>query len=185
MNARFLLIVPLLVLIGCGSSLPPPRLTGPQSVTVDQIPAGSLGVVAVEAERENHAKTLGSMLERTGLFRSVVLASAATETPDYVARITDRCSYRRGGFVPLLSIVTLGIVPTFSRMELAYGFTLRETATGREAQIPCEIPSTLGVGWIPLAMNVLPGWTFQDPEKSKRFERRLAYAIASRTSASR
>ncbi|MFL6194680.1 MAG: hypothetical protein ACJ75H_10955 [Thermoanaerobaculia bacterium] len=181
MNARFLLIVPLLVLYGCGSSLPPPRLTGLQAATVDRIPAGSLGVVAVEVERPIHAENLRAMLERTRLFKSAVLAGEAAETPDYVARITDRCSYRRGGFIPLWSILTLGVVPTFSRMELAYAFTLRETATGREARIPCEISSVQGIGWLPAAMNVLPGWTYQDPEESKRFERRLAYAIVSRT----
>ena len=30
-------------------------------------------------------------------------------------------------------------------------------------------------------MNVLPGWSLSDPEKSRNFESRLAYSIASRT----
>ena len=182
MRIQSLWIVSLLLLIGCGSSLPPPRLTRPQAATVDGIPAGSLGTAAVEGMTPGNAKILRSMLDRTRLFRSVTLAAEATGAPDYVARIDERCSYRRGGYIPILPILTLGIVPQFNRMRLGYAFTLRETATGKETRIPCEIPAVLGVGWIPAAMNVLPGWTFQEPEESPRFERRLAYEIVSRTS---
>ncbi|MBW8877319.1 MAG: hypothetical protein JF614_20330 [Acidobacteria bacterium] len=38
---------------------------------------------------------------------------------------------------------------------------------------------SLGVGWLPAVMNVLPGWSLSEPEQSRNFDRRLAYSIAS------
>jgi hypothetical protein len=166
---------------GCGSTLRPRPLSAAQASLVDRI--GTLGVVAVAdvpCSLGNEA-ILRAMLERTGLFRAVVASRPAAPAPDYVATITGRCSSRRGGWIPLLPLLTFGVVPQFSRMELGYAFTLRQRSTGREIAIPCEIETTIGVGWLPALMNVLPGWSLKDPEKTRNFDRRLAYAIAART----
>jgi hypothetical protein len=159
-------------------------LTAAQTSVVQRF--GSLGVVAVEAPDEGYARILGSLLERTGLFRAAVpvpRGEAASEGADYVATMTGRCSARHGGWIPWLPILTLGIVPQFHTDELGLPFRLRRVATGEEVVIPCEIRSTLGIGWIPALMNVLPGWSREDPERSPNYERRLAYSIVSRTAA--
>jgi hypothetical protein len=168
--------------------LPPRPLTAAQSSLVDR--AGSLGVVAVSGDvclagagcaSRGERGDLHAMLERTGLFRAVVDAGSDDPAPDYLATIQGRCSYRRGGFIPLLPLLTFGVVPQFSPMNLGYAFTLRNLATGKETRIPCEIRVMVGVGWLPALMNVLPGWSLDDPEKTRNFGRRLAYAITSRT----
>jgi hypothetical protein len=170
----------LALLSGCGSSLPPRPLTAAQRSFLDQTP--SLGVVAVTVPEPDygHAATLRDMLQRTGLFERAELLDPAAPAPRYTATIVDRCSCRHGGWIPILPVLTLGVVPQFARCSVGYAFTLRETASGKEAQIACDIKETVGVGWLPALMNVLPGWTLSDTEKSPRFERRLAYSIASR-----
>jgi hypothetical protein len=158
-------------------------LTAAQSTLVDG--TGSLGVAAVDESwgKPGHAGILRSMLERTGLFRMVVLLGSGAPSPDYVTTIRGRCGNRRGGFIPVLPILTLGIVPQFTRMDLGYTFALRQVSTGREIVVPCEIESVMGFGWLPALMNILPGWSLTDPEDTPSFSRRLAYAIASRHAA--
>ena len=168
-------------LAGCGSIHRPAPLTAAEAARLDR--TGSLGVVAVEGDAcksWGRKGELHGMLERTGLFRRVVEPGTDDPAPDYMARIDERCSYRRGGWIPLWSVLTLGVIPTFQEMELGYGFTLHHLATGREVRIPCEIRTIVAVGWLPELMNVLPGWSRDDPEKTRNFDRRLAYAIASR-----
>jgi hypothetical protein len=175
------------VLGGCGSSLQPRPLTAAQASQMQRSgTGGSLGVVAVEAPDEGYARILAGMLERTGLFRSILLvprSGPALEGIDYVATVTGRCGARHGGWIPWLPILTLGIVPQFHTFEVGLPFTLRRASTHEEVAIPCEIRSTLGVGWIPALLNVLPGWSLEEPEQTQSFHRRLAYAIVSRTAA--
>jgi hypothetical protein len=175
------------VLAGCGSSLAPRPLTAAQASEVQRI---GLGVVAVEAPEggESYARILASMLERTRLFRSVLLAPTSGPAPqgiDYVATVTGRCSARHGGWIPWLPILTLGLVPQFHTMEVGLPFTLRQVSTREEVVVPCEIRSTLGIGWIPALLNVLPGWSLDEPEQTPNFAGRLAYAIVSRALPSR
>lgn len=170
------------VLSGCGSSLPPRPLSAAQKAFVAQAPR--LGVVAVDAApHPGNAKILRGMLERTRLFERAVVADPAEPGPAFTATIDDRCSCRHGGWIPVFPILTLGVVPQFSRCSMGYAFTLREVATGREAKIGCDIKMTIGVGWLPAVMNVLPRWTWADPETGGRYESRLAYSIASRLAA--
>jgi len=167
------------LLSGCGSSLPPRPLTAAQRSFLDRTP--SLGVVAVTVPEPDygHAATLRGMLQRTGLFERAELLDPAAPPPRYTATITDRCSCGHG-WIPYLPVLTLGVVPQFGRCSMGYAFTLREVATGAETKIVCDIKETVGVGWLPALMNVLPGWTLGSNEKGPRFERRLAYSIASR-----
>ena len=167
------------LLAGCGSALPPPRLSSGERARVAS--AGSLGAVAVDpAPGKTCDREFLDMLRRTGLFTRVEPLDAVAAPAEYVAAIEDRCSYRRGGWVPMLSVLTLGVVPTFGRFELGYAFSLRDTRSGETVHVPCEIDARLGVGWIPAMMAVLPGWTQEDPERTSRFEDRLAYSIVSR-----
>jgi hypothetical protein len=179
------------VLAGCGSALQPRPLTAAQRAQVQRFRGGesgggaeSLGVVAVEAPDEGYARILASMLERTEVFRSVLLVTSSGPAPqgvDYVATLTGRCNARHGGWIPWLPILTLGVVPQFHTFEVGLPFTLRRIATHEEVAIPCEIRSTVAVGWIPALLNVLPGWSLEEPEQTSTFNRRLAYAIVSRT----
>jgi len=168
------------LLSGCGSSLPPRPLTVAQKSLLTQTPALGVVAVAVPDPDYGHAETLRSMLQRTGLFERAVLLDPAGPAPTYTATITDRCSCRHGGYIPILPILTLGVVPQFARCSMGYAFTLRETASGEETRIACDIEMTMGVGWLPALMNLLPRWSLSNPEKSRQFESRLAYSIASR-----
>jgi hypothetical protein len=180
----FLVVVGLCssALAGCSviaisaTTLRPRPLTAAQSALVDR--AGSLGVVAVvEDPHVWPGRELAPMLVRTGLFRAVVPAASGGPAPDYVATAREDCY---APWAPVLPLLTLGVLPQFHQTRLGTSFTLRDLATGREVRIPCEIESTAGVGWIPLLMNVLPGWSPGNTEKTTSFGRRLAYGIVSR-----
>jgi hypothetical protein len=166
------------VLAGCGSGLPPRPLTAAQRSFVAQAPRLGAVAVAVPQPDYGHAEILRGILERTKLFASTGLLDPAAPAPAYTATIDDRCSCRHGGWIPILPILTLGVVPQFNRCALGYAFTLREVATGKEARIGCDIKVTYGVGWLPALMNVLPGWSLDQQEEGARFESRLAYSIA-------
>ncbi len=164
---------------GCSTSLRPRPLTAAQSSLVDR--AGSLGVVAVVDDPCARPGRLAPLLERTGLFRAVVPSGSGGPAPDYVATIRGHCGLGNDpSLAMLLPFVTLGIVPEFHWRGLGVSFTLRDLATGQEAVVPCEIGSLTGTGWIPGLMNVLPGWSSGDVEKTRSFGRRLAYGIVSR-----
>ncbi|HTG32776.1 MAG TPA: hypothetical protein VLB76_07565 [Thermoanaerobaculia bacterium] len=167
------------LLAGCGSALPPPRLSSAESARLAS--AGRVGAVAIDAG-PGKSCDLGfvRMLERTGVFTQAVPLNEAVGPTEYVAAIEDRCSYHRGGWVPILSVLTLGVVPTFGKFQLGYAFSLRDTRSGETIHVPCEIEARLGAGWIPAMMTVLPGWTQEDPEQTSRFDKRLAYSIVSR-----
>jgi hypothetical protein len=167
------------LLAGCGSALPPPRLSPAESAHLAS--AGRVGAVAIDPG-PGPSRDLGfvRMLERTGVFTRAVPLNEAVGPTEYVATIEDRCSYHRGGWIPILSVLTLGVVPTFGKFQLGYAFSLRDTRSGETIHVPCEIEARLGAGWIPAMMTVLPGWTQEDPEQTSRFEKRLAYSIVSR-----
>jgi hypothetical protein len=183
---RFLFLV---VVCLCGSALEgcsviamsattlrPRPLTAAQSSLVDR--AGSLGVVAVvDDPHAPPGRGLAFDLERTGLFRAIVPVGSGGPAPDYVATVRGQC-YEP--WAPVLPLLTLGVLPQFHWTRLGASFILRERATGQEVVIPCEIESLVGVGWIPLLMNVLPGWAPGKTEMRPSFGRRLAYGIVSR-----
>jgi hypothetical protein len=171
------------LLTGCGSMLPPPRLSPAEQAHVQSV--GRLGSVAVDPGPQQPSTGLFErMLTRTDLFTQVVRLDPAAPPTDYVATLEGRCNYHRGGWLPILPILTLGVVPQFGRMELGFPFSLRDTRSGEVIHVPCEIDGWIGVGWIPAVMTILPGWTQDDPESSPRFESRLAYGIVSRLAAS-
>jgi hypothetical protein len=172
------------LLAGCGSMLPPPRLSPAEHARVASV--GRLGTVAVDPGPERPSTAVfENMLARTDLFTRVVRLDPAAEPADYVAAIEGRCSDRRGGWIPILPILTLGVVPQFGKVQYGFPFSLRDTRSGAVIHVPCEIDGWIGVGWIPAVMAVLPGWTQDDGESGPRFERRLAYSIASRIAPAR
>jgi hypothetical protein len=178
---RGLVVVSMTLLAGCGSMLPPRPLNPAERHTVDV--AENLGVVEVVAGPGKLSTGLVRMLAGTGLFSAVVAAPPARPA-DFIATLGEACE--RGAWTPSpVTLVSLGIVPTFSHLRQGYSFLLRNARTGEETEIPCELEVTIGVGWIPAAMSVLPGWTLQDVESTPRFRQRLAYNIASRVRAQR
>lgn len=174
---RILIVLLALSALGCGSTRLPAKLN---SAEQQQVEAARLPLtVGVEPSRST--EDLVRFLRGTALFAQVEPLEGLT-SPDLVVRFEERCSFHRGGFVPLLPILTLGVVPQWGRFELGYAFSFRSPQdTGTPVLIGCgEAEGTMVVGWLGLTLNVLPGWTLQDPEKSPRFYNRLALAIAER-----
>jgi hypothetical protein len=172
------LVLLALVAVGCGSTRLPAKLSSAerQRVEAARLPL----TVGVEPSRSTG--DLVRFLRGTGLFTQVEPLEGLAAPPDLVVRYEDRCSFHRGGFVPLLPILTLGIVPQWARFELGYAFSFHSSGgAGEPVLIGCgEAEGTMVVGWLGIPLNVLPNWTLQNPEESERFYNRLALAIAKR-----
>ena len=172
------LVLLALFALGCGSTRLPAKLSSGerQRVEAARLPL----TVGVEPSRSTG--DLVRFLRETGLFATVEPLEGLAASPDLVVHFEERCSFHRGGFIPLLPILTLGVVPQWGRFELGYAFSFRSPLeVGEPVLIGCgEAKGTMVVGWLGIPLNVLPGWTLQDPEKSPRFYNRLALAIAER-----
>jgi hypothetical protein len=101
--------------------------------------------------------------------------------PDLIAQVQRRCQ-QGGGWVPLLPILTLGIVPQWLNTGYGYAFILRSPASSDQVIFDCHTSEgTILVGWVGTLLTVLPDWqTAGDPETSRRHYNRLAFALLNR-----
>lgn len=165
---------------GCGAVRLPPRLSPEEArqVREERLPF----TVGVElASQPNCSPTLVELLRETGVFRRVDYVQNFDTSPDLIARIERRCQ-QGGGWVPLLPILTLGIVPQWLNTGYGYAFTLRSPGSSDQVIFDCHTSEgTVLVGWAGTLLSVLPDWKAGgDPETSRRHYDRLAYALLSR-----
>ena len=165
------------LLAGCGSMQMPRTLSPAERMEVEavEIPA----VVGVQGWR--WSEELQGILDASGLFRRVALLSALDQPPDLVATVRERCSFHRGGFIPIWTVLTLGVVPTWTRTEFGYVFAFHApSAPDRKVVVGCGPGGYLVVGWLGTPLNALPGWTLSDPEEHPRYHHRVALEVARR-----
>jgi len=135
-------------------------------------------VVGVERyEYPVYSERLIASLRSTGLFREVGRLEEIDD-PDLVASVR-RQIYGTASLTPVLTIVTLGIVPTIGTEEWGESFTLRSAAGGGSA-VPIEFsysgPTTLG--WAALFRAPSPRHALGRPYDKPRFQEAFAVAIA-------
>ena len=114
---------------GCGTMTLPPRLSTAERAQIEGVRFDA--VVGVTTEHAGHIrKDVVAILQDTGLFRKVADLDELSEPPDLVVMVTEL----HGGkaIIPLLTIVTLGVLPTFFTDDVGYGLVIRSpTEKGR------------------------------------------------------
>lgn len=168
---------------GCATNALPPKLSDDQAERVRATHFAAR--VAVEAyEPALYSERLIRSLRSTGLFDQVG-PLGAVEDPDLVASV-DRPIYGTASMLPLLTVVSLGIIPTFVSQEWGEDFTLR-APDDADRRVPIELayegPTTLG--WLALLRAPTPRHTLRKPHETPRFRAGLAYAIVERSDAVR
>ncbi len=167
------LVAGLFVLTACGSMHVPPRLNRSEAATLS---AAHLDL-KVGVRESSWSPRLIEILSGSGLFREVQPLAAAGDV-DLIAEPAERCSYHRGGFIPMFTALSLGIIPQWQHTEFGYAIAFSTPAQPeRKVVIPCGPGGTIVVGWLGTLLNPLPGWTLADPEQSPGYRERVALEI--------
>jgi len=124
-----------------------------------------------------YSERLISSLRSTELFEYVGPLNQ-TDNPDLIASVR-RPIYGTASVVPILTILTLGVIPTWVSEEWGESFTLRSAgAQGSEVNVEFTYSGPSTLGWAALLLAPLPQHALGRPYDKPRFRRAFAAAIA-------
>ncbi len=166
-------VFPLGFLASCVSSRLPPRLTSAEAKRMSELPLPyTVGVVPYK--HPAYSDMLTESLTASGVFSRVSLTSDFAGNPDFVAVVEKQV--HGSAVIPAATFLTAGIVPTIVGEDHGVVFSLAPYAQrSRKIMIDASYHGTTTGGWAALPVNAFPDYTFQDPDKSERFRRWLAY----------
>lgn len=118
-------------------------------------------------------------LRGTGLFKSVDYIDRLASPPDLIVR-GDTIS-ESIPLVPILTIGTLGVFPTWWKEKYGYAFSFHAPNSDEKTIEVSFAPKTENVmGWISGFLNMSGNWTEEAPFNDQRLYDRLALALAAR-----
>lgn len=159
----------------CSSVTLPPALTPAQEALIRETHFHmTIGVESFTSPVYSERLTVN--LRNTGLFDAVRPLDSIPR-PDLIARVT-RPIYGNA-VIPILTAISLGLIPTISDEEWGDAFVLIRTADTTK-QVPVEFsyhgPTTLG--WLAVIKNLRRDRTPDDPYTTTRFRDGLRWQIA-------
>lgn len=166
---------------GCASTSLPPRITAQQRTLLQKT---RLNVtVGVEGYKfPVYSEKLTRALGETHLFSRVDHLANFTTPPDLVARVEQ--SIHGTATIPILTGLSLGILPTTVSETHGYSFSLRRPGIGAPP-LPIRFsysgPTTLG--WWAVVLNLLPNRTMSDVYNHPRFMEAFASEIVTQRDA--
>lgn len=182
LGTQALTVVLLSVLWGCASSPLPPRLTEPQREVLAGVDLPYR--VAVEPyQYPLYSRLLMEDLRTTGVFARVEMSEDLSEA-ELVARVAHPVSNDYVAVIPLFSILSFGVVPTWFPMEYGASFELAPGNDARCRSAPVSIDAsyegTLVMGWVASVLNLSTRRTVRDVRKTDRYRDNIAHAVALR-----
>ena len=116
-----------------------------------------------------HAESLADALEATQLFQVVHRGTARPDAPiDFVA-VIDQHPYSSDAFIPVISLLTLGIVPTVHDGDrIGFRFRLDRVDGGMLGVVDSSWTATTVFGWAAAPVGLGENWTFGDPRMARR-----------------
>jgi hypothetical protein len=186
---RLVAIAAFALCCGCFASQRPPALTTEEKA-VDQ--AGPLPYSVTVAwwgtDRKGgqkpsvYAEQVFKLLEASNAFRSVRYEPTSEPAPnDLVA--TSAGLYFNTAAIPLLTIITVGIIPTVFKDEECQGVVIRSGGSGSPGQpVPVAVryKGRVVMGWAAAFMGLLPGWSYGSVRDDSRLADRLRVEILRR-----
>lgn len=131
---------------------------------------------------EAYGDALAKLVIASGTFRSSRYErTSAPAGQDLVATSTG--VYCNTAMIPVLSILSLGLIPTVFQDEHCQGMLLRTAAGQPESeavQIDVRYTGTVIMGWAAVVVGVLPGWSYGSIEGDSRFADRFRLAVLRR-----
>ena len=162
---------------GCTSGTLPPKLSQEQQAILKATRfQATIGVE--EHKYPVYSDNLIQALQETGLFRRVDSLSSFSDSPTLIASV-ERRIYGTAT-VPILTALSLGIIPTTVEEKHGHSFSLR-SADAPDNRVEIEFsyrgPSTLG--WYSGLLNLSSNRASGDVGTSRRFYDAFAWEIAS------
>ena len=172
-------LLPLLVLIflqACGAVTAPPSLTAAERARIASARLDlSLGVGqhAASWPRED----LVAALAESHLFRRVDRLEAFAEAPDLIATV--QVFGNPENKVPIVTFLTLGIIPTVAKGHDGVRVTLAAPATGRTLEIRIDQEDLIIIGWGGAILLGSEEWVRASAYNGRMFDR-IASELAAR-----
>ena len=162
------------LLKGCASEQRPlPLNTSEQTLLSSNGFGLSLGVEP--STPPVYAQSLLRALRQTELFREVQPAERV-QALDLLVRVERPIT--GNAVIPILSIITLGMVPTVTEEEHGYSFSFRSPKSLERVVIVEYVHRCYTVlGWVSGLLNLFPQWTGDSVHNDPRFKERLKLAI--------
>jgi len=173
------LLLPLLVLVflsACGAMTAPPSLTAAERARIAAARLDlSLGVGqhAASWPRED----LVTALAQWRLFRRVDRLEAFAEAPDLVATV--QVFGNPDTTLPIVTFLTLGIIPTVAKGHDGVRVTLAAPATGRTLEIRIDQKDLVIIGWGGAVLLGSEEWVRASAYNRRMFDR-IASELAAR-----
>ena len=174
---------------GCAAHRRPPALTSAERELLREAPLPYSVTVALWDDQtstgqnpEAYASALAALVDASGTFKtSRYEHGAAPVGQELVATSTG--AHCDSAVIPLLSIVTLGIVPTIFQDEHCEGMLLRRAAGQQKesgVQVEVHAQATSVLGWGAILVGALPGWSYGPVGDDSRFAERFRLAVVQR-----
>lgn len=161
--------------VGCVSMTLPPRLTPEEKASIETVHfARTVGVESGDAPAV-YAQRLVLALRNTGLFDAVETLERLPE-PDFIARVER--PVHGTAMIPVLPILTLGLIPQWVDEEWGEVFSLRAPDAPAESVLvdfTYTGPTTLG--WVASLNNLRADRTGRSPRKTQLYSEALMVAI--------
>lgn len=161
----------------CGTMKLPPRLTPAERASVEATRFDA--VVGVAPYDIAHTrKDIRAVVRDTGLFTRVELVEDLDAPPDLLVKV----HRLHGGtaIIPLLTIVTLGILPTFFEEAIGYELIFLTPERDRALSVGYRFEGWAGLGVLSSPLNLLPGWGHPTARPPERLGERFAVELAAR-----
>ena len=162
------------LLKGCASEQRPlPLNTSEQTLLSSNGFGLSLGVEP--SSQPKYAQGLLRALQQTELFREVQ-PSDKIQAPDLFTRVERPIT--GNAMIPILSLITLGMVPTVTEEEHGYSFPFRSPKSSEHVVIVEYVHRGYTVlGWVAGLLNLFPQWTGDSVHNDPHFKERLKLMI--------
>ena len=178
MIARLSGCLALLALGGCASQTLPPRLPA-DLLALNAATHFPLTVGVEKFALEAYSEDLISQLRRTGLFDRVDYVDRLAAPPDIIAKVENGVSGT--AVIPVLTLLTLGIIPTTVTESWGTIFSLRSRLAPNESVgVNFHYQGRTTLGWVAVLLNLSPDRGL-DAQSSRRFTDALRASIAEHT----
>ena len=174
---------------GCGAYERPAALTTEERALLRAAPLPYAVTVAwwdentkTGKDREAYGDALAKLVTASGAFNIARYErSSMPSGQDLVATSTGL--YCNSAVIPLLSIISLGVIPTIIQDEYCEGMLLRTDAGRLKTDgvvIELRHRGPVIMGWIAVVVGMLPGWSHGSVERDPRFAERFRLAVIRR-----
>ncbi|HKI86356.1 MAG TPA: hypothetical protein VKA53_06390 [Thermoanaerobaculia bacterium] len=180
-----LVVIPLGLAGGCGTTTRPGRITRKQRALIKatrlKLTVGVEKGVMVQGKKYEwtaYSDGLLAELRRTGLFRRVDRLEAFDSPPDLVARVEE--AIPGSAAIPFATGITLGLFPTRVQERWGYPFSLRrpgDDKAGPRVNIRYVYTGHSTLGWLAVFLNALPNHTWHGLQDDPRFIDHFALEI--------